>query len=85
MDEFCLMPIYVIFQCEARHVPKSAGGKSIIRVFVHPFKKCLAEYLQFFNPKVLALSEYPLDLIGGQGLGNDGINLISVTATERMC
>jgi hypothetical protein len=72
MDEFRLMPIYVIFQCEAHHVPKSAGGKSIIRVFVHPFKKCLAEYLQFFNPKVLALSEYPLDLIGVRASATTG-------------
>jgi hypothetical protein len=53
-------------------VPKSAGGKSIIRVVVHPFKKCLAEYLQFFNPKVLALSGYPLDLIGVRASATTG-------------
>ena len=41
MDEFRLMPIYVIFQCEAHHVPKSAGGKSII-----PLRGCLKSRLR---------------------------------------
>ena len=84
MDEFRLMPIYVIFQCEAHHVPKSAGGKSIIRVFIDPLKKRLAEYLEFFKPKILALPEKPLDLIGRQSLGNDRINLISIPVSERV-
>jgi hypothetical protein len=57
------MPIHIIFQCNAHHVPKSVGRKSIIRVFIDPFKKRLAEYLKSFKPKILALLGKPLDLI----------------------
>ena len=40
--EFTLMPVHIIFQCNAHHVPKSVGRKSIMRVFIDPFKKRLA-------------------------------------------
>jgi hypothetical protein len=61
--EFALMPVDIIFQCNAHHVPKSVGRKSIIRVFIDPLKKRLAEYLESFKPKILALPGKPLDLI----------------------
>jgi hypothetical protein len=71
------MPVNIIFRCNAHHVPESVGRKSIIRVFIDSFKKRLAEYLESFKPKILALPVKPLDLIRRQRLGNDRINLIS--------
>jgi hypothetical protein len=76
-QEFTLMPVHIIFQCNAHHVPESVGRKSIMRVFIDPFKKPLAEYLKSFKPKILALPGKPLDLIRRQRLRNDRINLIS--------
>jgi hypothetical protein len=73
------MSIYIIFQCNARHVPKSAGRKSIIRVFIDPFKERLTEYMGFFDIKILALPAKPLQLIECQRLGDDRINLIRVS------
>jgi len=67
------MPVDIIFQCNAHHVPKSVGRKSIIRVFIDPLKKRLAEYLESFKPKILALPGKPLDLMRRQRLGNDRI------------
>jgi hypothetical protein len=52
-------------------------SRSIIPVFIDPLKKRLAEYLESFKPKILALPGKPLDLIRRQRLGNDRINLIS--------
>ena len=78
------MPVHIIFQCNAHHVPKNAVRKSILRVFIDPFKKRLAEYLEFFEPEILALPAKPLDLIGRQGLRNNRINLISITGPERI-
>jgi hypothetical protein len=53
-------------------------------MFIDPLKKRLAEYLEFFKTKLLALPEKPLYLIGRQRLGNNWINLISVPVTKRM-
>ncbi len=75
--EFAFMLVNIIFQCNAHHVPESVGRKSIIRVFIDPLKKRLAEYLKSFKPKILALPGKPLDLIRRQRLRNDRINLIS--------
>ena len=51
------MPVDIILKGNAHHVPKSAGRKTIIRMFIDPLKKCLAEYLEFFKTKILALPE----------------------------
>jgi hypothetical protein len=82
--EIGLMPVYIISQRKAHHGAERAGGKLIIRVFIHPFKKRLAQYLEFFELKILALPGKPLDLIRCQRLGNDRINLVSVIGSERM-
>src|SRR5271166_1791239 len=78
------MPVHIILEGHAHHVPKSAGRKSIIEMHSDPLKKRLPEYLEFFKPKILALHEKPLYLIGRQRLGHDWINLISVLASKRM-
>jgi hypothetical protein len=77
------MPAYIIFQCNAHHVPKSAVRKSIMRVFIDPFKKSLTEYLEFLEIKILALPAKPLELIGRQRLSDDRVNLIRVSISER--
>jgi hypothetical protein len=82
--EFALMPFHIIFQCNAHHIPKIVGRKSIIRVFIDPLKKRLAEYLESFKPKILALPGKPLDLIRRQRLGNDRINLISFPGSSGL-
>jgi hypothetical protein len=43
--------------------------------FIHPFKKRLAEYLEFFKLKILALHPKPLNLKGCQRLPNVGDTL----------
>ena len=53
-------------------------------MFIDPLKKRLAEYLEFFKTKLLALPEKPLYLIGRQRLRNNWINLISVPISKRM-
>jgi len=78
------VPVHIILEGNAHDVPKSAGRKTIIRTFTDPLKKRLAEYLEFFKPKILALPEKPLYLIGRQRLGNNWINLISVPVSKRM-
>jgi hypothetical protein len=72
------MSIHIILEGNAHHGPKRANRKSIIRMFIDPLKKRLAEYLEFFKTKLLALPEKPLYLIGRQRLRNNWINLISV-------
>jgi hypothetical protein len=49
------MQVDIILKGNAHHVPKSAGRKTIIRMFIDPLKKRLAEYLEFFKTKLLAL------------------------------
>jgi hypothetical protein len=53
-------------------------------MFIDPLKKRLAEYLEFFKTKLLALPEKPLYLIGRQRRDNNWINLISVPISKRM-
>ena len=78
------MSINIILEGNAHHGPKRANRKSILRMFIDPLKKRLAEYLEFFKTKLLALPEKPLYLIGRQRLGNSWINLISVPVPKRM-
>ena len=78
------MSINIILEGNAHHGPKSADRKPIIRMFIDPLKKRLAEYLEFFKTKLLALPEKPLYLIGRQRRGNSWINLISVPVPKRM-
>ena len=78
------MSIHIILEGNAHHGPKRANRKSIIRMFIDPLKKRLAEYLEFFKTKLLALPEKPLYLIGRQRLRNNWINLISVPISKRM-
>jgi hypothetical protein len=82
--EFRLMSIHIILEGNAHHGPKRANRKSIIRMFIDPLKKRLAEYLEFFKTKLVALPEKPLYLIGRQRLRNNWINLISVPISKRM-
>jgi len=69
------MSIHIILEGNAHHGPKRANRKSIIRMFIDPLKKRLAEYLEFFKTKLLALPEKPLYLIGR--------HLASAVAAER--
>ena len=78
------MSIHIILEGNAHHGPKRANRKSIIRMFIDPLKKRLAEYLEFFLTKLLALPEKPLYLIGRQRRDNSWINLISVPISKRM-
>ena len=47
------MSINIILEGNAHHGPKSADRKPIIRMFIDPLKKRLAEYLEFFFTKLL--------------------------------
>jgi hypothetical protein len=78
------MSIHIILEGNAHHGPKRANRKSIIRMFIDPLKKRLAEYLEFFKTKLLALPEKPLYLMSRQRLRNNWINLISVPISKRM-
>jgi hypothetical protein len=53
-------------------------------VFIDPFKKRLTEYPVFFDIEILALLAKPLQPAERQRLGDDRINLIGVSITERM-
>jgi hypothetical protein len=50
----CLISINIILEGDAHHGPKSADRKPIIRMFIDPLKKRLAEYLKFFKTKSLS-------------------------------